>query len=132
MKKDGYFESKRLKLPRTSTTAELHRPLTLSESIRILNRRAFHINVPIISRIHTDADRETTNVHTNLPKKKRKKKKKKAKKVYDISTPLYDESIPYLSPLLPERGESLVTPCQTQTPNRAFQPKTYETVEFAF
>lgn len=56
MKKDGYFESKRLKLPRTSTTAELHRPLTLSESIRILNRRAFHINVSIISRIHTDAD----------------------------------------------------------------------------
>lgn len=111
MKKDGYFESKRLKLPRTSTTAELHRPLTLSESIRISNRRAFHINVPIISRIHTDADRETTDVHTNPPKKKRKrKKKKKAKKVYVLSTPLYDESIPYLSPLLPENGGNLVTP----------------------
>lgn len=107
MKKDGYFESKRLKLPRTSTTAELHRPLTLSESIRILNRRAFHINVPIISRIHTDADRGTTDVHTNLPKKKRKKKKKKAKKVYVISTPLHDESTS-LSPSSRKRG-NLVT-----------------------
>lgn len=35
MKKDGYFESKRLKLPRTSTTAELHRPLTLREHSNI-------------------------------------------------------------------------------------------------
>lgn len=122
MKKDGYFESKRLKLPRTSTTAELHRPLTLSESIRILNRRAFHINVPIISRIHTDADRETTNVHTNLPKKKRKKKKQKSKKVYVMSPPLHDESTPYLSPLLlPERGGNLVTPCQTQDPYLPYQ-----------
>lgn len=121
MKKDGYFESKRLKLPRTSTTAELHRPLTLSlleDFEHSIPRRA----------VNTDADRETTNVHTTLPKKKRKKRKKR----YVISTPLYDESIPYLSPLLPERGETLVTPCQNQTPNRAFQPKTYETVEFAF
>lgn len=87
-KKDGYFESKRLKLPRTSTTAELHRPLTLSESIRILNRRAFHINVPIISRIHMDAERETTNVHTNLPKKKKQEKKREKKKVCYLDSSL--------------------------------------------
>lgn len=128
MKKDGYFESKRLKLPRTSTTAELHRPLTLREDFWIFNRRAFHLNVPIISRIHTDADRETTNVHTNLPKKKNKKKR------YVLSTPsmmsLHLISLPFFFPRM--GGESLVTPCQTQTPNRAFQPKTYETVEFAF
>lgn len=100
MKKDGYFESKRLKLPRTSTTAELHRPLTLSESIRILNRCAFHINVPI-SRIllNTDAGRETTNVHTtNLPKKN-KKKKREGKKRHVLPTPsmmsLYLISLPF-------------------------------------
>lgn len=125
MKKDGYFESKRLKLPRTSTTAELHRPLTLSL------RENFEYSIPRRA-VNTDADRETTDVHTNLLRKKRKKKKKKAKKVYVISTPLYDESTPYHSPLLPENLESLVTPCQNQTHNRAFQSKTYETVEFAF
>lgn len=126
-KKEGYFESKRLKLPRTSTTAELHRPLTLSESSRIWNRRAFHINVPIISRIHTDADRETTKCRYKPPEKERKKEEKKCMlsrllSVYTLS----------LSPSSRERGESLVTPCQNQTPNRSVQSKTYETVEFAF
>lgn len=82
MKKDGYFESKRLKLPRLKHNCRTAQAIdTLSESIRILNRRAFHINVPIISRIHTDADRETTNVHTNLPKKKEQEKKKRKKEV---------------------------------------------------
>lgn len=74
MKKDGYFESKRLKLPRTSTTAELHRPLTLS----LLEN--FEYSIPRRA-VNTGADQETTNVHTNLPKKKRKKKKAKEKMV---------------------------------------------------
>lgn len=116
MKKDGYFESKRLKLPRTSTTAELHRPLTLS----LLEN--FEYSMPRRA-VNTDADRETTNVHTNLPKKKRKKQKeKKEKKKYVVSTPLHDEPTYTLS-LSPSSREwgNLVTPCQTQDPYLPYQ-----------
>lgn len=82
MKKDGYFESKRLKLPRTSTTAELHRPLTLSESIRILNRRAFHINVPTYYLENTHGRRSRDDGCTYKPPEKEKTKEiaKKQKK----------------------------------------------------
>lgn len=78
MKKDGYFESKRLKLPRTSTTAELHRPLTLSLSLR----ENFEYSIPRRA-VNTDAERNDKCTY-----KPPEKEKKKAKKVYVISIPL--------------------------------------------
>lgn len=80
MKKDGYFESKRLKLPRTSTTAELHRPLTLSL------RENFEYSTP--RRAVNTGRRSRDDGCTYEPPEKEKKRRKKQKKLSHLDSSL--------------------------------------------
>lgn len=115
MKKDGYFESKRLKLPRTSTTAELHRPLTLSLS---LSERISNIQYLGALQTRTQIKRRQMYIQTSRKRKEKRKRKRKKQKKCMLSLFLSRGmmSLHLISlPLFPRMGKSRYT--QTQIPS---------------
>lgn len=102
----GYFESKRLKLPQTSTTAELHRPLTLSQRALEYCIGARSMLMDLLSREYTRTQIERRRMYIQTSQKRIEKEEKEK---CMLSRLLSMMSL-HLSPLLPERGGNLVTP----------------------
>lgn len=101
----GYFESKRLKLPQTSTTAELHRPLTLSQRALEYCIGARSMLMDLLSREYTRTQIERRRMYIQTSRKEKKKEKEKSKKKCMLSRLLSKMSL---------RGKSRYT--QTQDP----------------